>query len=452
LECVIVTYAATALIVIGGGFDLGWIRATALGKPLLILILAVPTRLALQVPLQLPLPRLPTGVARRLVPAVLHLPASVRDALVAILITRPPTIAASFLLNILVPPRGYRQFDLPFEHQKWAEIFTAWDSGWYFAIAKHGYTYAADGQTSVAFFPLYPMAMRILAWPFGASDRALWLAGILISWSSLFVSLVILHRFTMRLFGDREVARRAVLYLAVFPFSFFFSRVYTESLFLLTSMAAVMAAYDKRWWAAGMLGALAALTRPNGVLVAVPLLCLVWMDRADRRHLIRRILAVSLVPGGLGLYCLFLFWLTGNPLAWLDAQRHWLYSLGHAPWEQLLKLVNSLVKYGPYHFFFTSRLAPYQFFHGTVALILLAFTPAVFRYAGAPLGMYVLVSLLVPLTGSDLQGIGRYASVLFPVFMVAGRLAGKLHEPLLITCVVFRTLFGGLFVLLHPIF
>lgn len=453
LEIVIAVYSvALGAILLGGGFTLGWLSVTNAAKPILVLILAIPARLAIEWPSPLTAVIVSVDVKRWLTAALTRVPASVRDVAVAMLITRPAAFAAAFMVNILFPPRAYRGFTLPFDHAKWFEIFAAWDSGWYFEIAKNGYRYNPDGQSTIAFFPLYPMAMRAVAFLFGGSDRALWISGLLISWVAFICALIVLHRFTTRLFGDREAGRRAVLYLAVFPFSFFFSRVYTESLFLLVSIVAVVSAYDGRWWRAGAFAALAALTRPNGVLVVIPLFCLIWQGRPAWRELIRRGAAVSLAAVGFAAYCAFTYSLAGNPLAWLDAQRYWHYSVGDAPWRQLLKLIGGVVKHGPYDFFFTSKLAPYQFFHGAVALIFLGLTPAVFRHLGVPLGLYVLVSLLVPLSGSDLQGLGRYASVLFPVFMVAGVLSGRFHEAILVVCTLFLTLFVALFVLLHPIF
>ena len=177
----------------------------------------------------------------------------------------------AFLANVLFPAARPRPFPMPFEAAKFAETFAAWDSGWYFDIAQRGYYWSPSGQSSIAFFPLYPMLMRALAWPFGGGDRALWIAGIALSYACLFLGLAVLHRLTARTFGgDRETARRTLLYVAVFPFAYFFTQVYTESLFLLTSVSAVAAAVASRWGWAGLFGALAALTRPNGILIAVP--------------------------------------------------------------------------------------------------------------------------------------------------------------------------------------
>jgi hypothetical protein len=92
-------------------------------------------------------------------------------------------------------------------------------------------------------------------------------------------------------------------------------------------------------------------------------------------------------------------------------------------------------------------------FHGVVALFLLACVPTVFTRLGAPLGCYVLVSLLVPLSGNALSGIGRYGAVLFPVFMMLATIESRrMHEALPIIWSLFLALFVGLFVTWHPIY
>ena len=76
-----------------------------------------------------------------------------------------------------------------------------------------------------------------------------------------------------------------------------------------------------------------------------------------------------------------------------------------------MTLVASMELHGPYGFLFSSPMAASYLFHGATALLFLALTPFVFKRLGFALGAYVLASLLLPLSGSDLTGIGRYASV-----------------------------------------
>jgi hypothetical protein len=342
---------------------------------------------------------------------------------------------------------------MPFESARLAETFAAWDSGWYFDIARRGYYWNPDGQSSLAFFPLYPMLMRALAWPFGGSDRALWTAGIALSYACLFAGLAILHRLTATTLRDRETARRTVLYLAAFPFAYFFTQVYTESLFLLTTVSAVAAAVASRWGWAGALGALAALTRPNGILVVVPLGLLALAGRPRGAEVARRAAGIALVPLGLAGFCAFAWRLSGDPLAWLHAQASWGYTVGNRPWVELMRLLDGLERHGLYRYFFSDPLAPYYFVHGLVALVFVALTPAVFARLGPALGAYVAVSLYLPLTGNALEGIGRYAATLFPAFMLLGTVGSRrVHEAILIGSALVLSLLASLFAGFYPIY
>jgi hypothetical protein len=458
LDAVIAAYSAVGLIYLAsGGFDLGFVSVRRFSKPFLLLLALASLRAA--IPRSSWLPRLLGAAARRVRDRAATLDrrtpwaAAALDALVAVLTVHLVPKGTAFLSNVLFPTARPRPFPMPFEAAKFAETFAAWDSGWYFDIARRGYYWNASGQSSIAFFPLYPMLMRALAWPFGGSDRALWTAGIVLSYSSLFLGLAVLHRLTAKTFGNRETARRTLLYIAVFPFAYFFTQVYTESLFLLTSVSAVAAAVGSRWGWAGFFGALAALTRPNGILVAVPLGLLALAGRPRPAELMRRATALALVPLGFGAFCAFAFRLTGDPLGWLRAQAQWGYTVGNRPWVELMRLLDGLEKQGLYGYFFSDPLAPYYFLHGMVALAFVALTPSVFTRVGPALGAYVAVSLYLPLTGNALEGIGRYAATLFPVFMLLGTITSRrVHEAILIGSALVLSLLTSLFAGFYPIY
>ncbi len=458
-DAVIVAYVAAAtLYLVAGGIDLGVVSVRRFSKPALILLLLVSVRAA--IPRESWLTRrLARGRARlaeardRLLARSAWCPA-LYDSLAAVLAVHLVTKGTTFLASLLFPPARPRPFPMPFEAQRFAEGFAAWDSGWYFDIAQRGYYWSAAGQSSLAFFPLYPLLMRALAWPFGGSDRALWLAGIALSYACLVIALAVLHRFAEQRLGGREPARRTVLYLAVFPFAYFFTQVYTESLFLLTSVSAVAAAFASRWSWAGVFGALAALTRPNGILVAVPLALAALADRPRAAELVRRAVSLSLVPLGFASFCAFAYSLSGDPLGWLRAQAQWGYSVGNRPWVELMRLLDGLERQGLYGYFFSDPLAPYYFVHGVVALLLVALAPSVFRRLGLALGAYVAVSLYVPLSGNALEGIGRYAATLFPVYMLLGGLvrSPRVHEALVVSGALLLSLFSALFATWHPLY
>jgi hypothetical protein len=454
---VVVYLGLMALYLVTGPIDAGVFTVRGLAKPLLLTIVLVSLRAA--VSRSSWLSRLAWRTWRRaaadaaaLAGRVSWAPAAV-DAGVALLATRIVGKAIGFVVIVLVPPVGPRPFEMPFEHVKFAETFAAWDSGWYFGIAQRGYYFDPDGQSSIPFFPLYPLLMRIAAWPFGGTDRSLWLAGIVISYVSFFVALVLLHRLTERFVGTREAARRTVLYVAVFPFSYFFSRVYTESLFLLVTVAAVYAAFSSRWRLAGFFGALAALTRPNGLLIIVPLGILALQTGASWRERLRHVSPLIAVPSALGLYCCYVYSLTGDAFAWLDAQKHWGYSIGNRPWATLQQLLETLETRGIYSYLVAEREGIYASLHASVALTFIALTPSVFSRLGIALGSYVAVSLLVPLSGNALEGLGRYAATMFPVFILLGTITSqRFHDVLLIVGSLGLVLLITLFVTLHPIY
>jgi len=455
LDSVIVLYTvALGVALVTGGIDLGWLSIAETSKPLLVLLILLPIRLAVRQTWWL------TERANRawaaLTPSwtalTARVPAAVRDVAFALLVSRLAIVVVALFMNLLFPPARPRSWAMPFTRNQLFEIFAAWDSGWYFDIARRGYYYGEDGQSSVAFFPLYPLTMRAVAWLFGSSERAVWGAGVAISFVAALAALLVLHRLTERLFHDRETARRTVLYLAIFPFSFFLGTVYPTALFLLLTTLAVSAAYGSRWWLAGLVAGLTTVTRPNGILIGIPL-GLLALRGASLDQVAYRLMALAPIPLSLLAYSLYVDSLAGDPLAWLHSQSEWGYSLGRAPWKGLLTLMQALESKGLEGYVASSEFAPFRLFHGTVALLVLMITPAVFKRLGAPLGAYVLVSVLVPLTSNALEGIGRYATGLFPVFMVLGSLRQpRLHEAILIVWPMFLVLFLGLFVTWHPIY
>jgi hypothetical protein len=458
LDGVVVAYAAAGVLyLLAGEIDLGIVSVRRFSKPFLLLLVLAAVRAAL--PWDSWLTRALARGRLRLRDAWQRLEGrtpwarAALDAGVAVASVHVVLKGATFLANLLFPAARPRPFPLPFAAERFAETFAAWDSGWYFDIAQRGYYYSAGGQSSIAFFPLYPLLMRALARPFGGSDRALWLSGMVLSAVCLWAGLAVLHRLTEWTYGAREPARRAALYVAVFPFAYFFTQVYTESLFLLTTVSAVAAASRSRWGWAGVFGALATLVRPNGILIGVPLGLMALLDRPRVPDLLRRGAALALLPLAMAGFCAFAWRLSGDPLGWLRAQDQWGYTVGNRPWVELMRLLDGLERNGLYGYFFSDPLAPYYFVHGTVALACLALVPSVFRQLGLALGAYVAVSLYVPLTGNALEGIGRYVATLFPFFMLlGGATSRRAHEALLVGSALVLSVLSALFASFRPIY
>src|SRR5690606_9530041 len=70
---------------------------------------------------------------------------------------------------------------------------------------------------------------------------------------------------------DSELASSTAKYVLLFPVSFFFSIIYTESVFVTLCIMSFYSMRRSRWLLAGLLAMLAALTRNQGVLLAIPI-------------------------------------------------------------------------------------------------------------------------------------------------------------------------------------
>jgi hypothetical protein len=305
-----------------------------------------------------------------------------------------------------------------------AAPFARWDSVWYLAIASGGY---GDG-TREAFFPLYPLVAKLAGLPL----RSALVGGALASTALLGVALVLLHRL-VALDHGRPVARNAVLVTALYPMSFFFSAVYSESLFLALSVGAVYAARRERWAWAGALGALAAATRSAGVLLLVPLLILyAWDTRGRRRRALRAdVLWLALVPLGLVAYCAYLALDGHDPMAPFRAQEVWFRSFAGpfaGAWDGVVagvqgarQLVSGVRE--PVLFrgaggdpFLVAR-------HNIELLAWLALTVAAtigaLRRLPVAYGAYLLATLALPLSypvgPQPLMSLPRFVAVLFPL-------------------------------------
>ena len=148
-----------------------------------------------------------------------------------------------------------------------------WDTVWYVDIARHGYT--TFGAT--AFMPLYPALMRLTA--VGGGYIA---AGLLISTVAAFFAFLGLYRLAGRMAPNRDLGPTVVLVCALLPTAFFLMAAYTEALFLALSVFAILAAVEGHWWHVAVLGVCGALTRQQGVLLAVlaapPIAVWLWQD------------------------------------------------------------------------------------------------------------------------------------------------------------------------------
>src|SRR5262245_4120982 len=356
--------------------------------------------------------------------------------------------AALFSLYTFVPNRHPRAnvWDIPaLTHDlgSFTDVWARWDSVWFLGIAEHGY--ARDG--SAAFYPLYPGAVGVLGRVFFGHYVV---AGIVVSLAAALASFLLLYRIAEERLGA-DGARRAVLYLAVFPFTLFLQAVYSESLYLLLTLAAFVLAERRLWLAAGAVTGLALLTRPTAVALLPPLLLLAWRERER----LRAVASLAVAPVVFAAYPLYLWAADGDPWRFLHAQRLWNRRLSpagplggiwdglRAGWAGVEQLASgshthaywpavSVADSDPFH------VAAVNLENLAFLALYLALTVVVWRRFGAPYGLFCAVSLAVPLSVPSsrwpLLSIPRFGLVLFPFFLALAAVAGgrpRLHTAIL---------------------
>lgn len=217
----------------------------------------------------------------------------------------------------------------------WGEAFQQlqrWDAAHYIHLIEEGYQgYTENGQhLFLVFFPGYVWAVRLLRLVIPSTA----LAGTALSCLCYGGACCYLYRLAGEAYNSR-VARDALLYMSLFPFSFFSGLVMTEGLFLLATTGACWYAWRGKWLAFGLFGALAALTRMTGLLViAVGVIRLLEayrpleppvgksLGRCWKPLLLR--LPLTLLPAvGTLLYLLLNLWVDGDPFAFASHQEHW---------------------------------------------------------------------------------------------------------------------------------
>ncbi len=195
-----------------------------------------------------------------------------------------------------------------------------YDGVWFLRVAVQGYP-----QGSFAtFFPLYPLVVRGAGFAVGHRYEV---AGIALSTVFFLAAAALLYSLVQTQFGHRA-AFCTVLFLSLFPTSFFFSAVYSESLLLLLSLLCFWC-LGREWLVlAGVAALLATLTRVTGVLLLLPLAMAYFgsSKRAAGRAWARPA-ALLLPPLGLLGYCLYLWRAVGDPVAWSTSESEWGRSL-----------------------------------------------------------------------------------------------------------------------------
>lgn len=299
-------------------------------------------------------------------------------------------------------------FDL---EPKWHQMWNRWDAVHYLELAEHGYTAPGqNGHESLVFYPLYPWLTRVAAF----FTRDYLAGGLVVSGIASVASGLLLHRLVALDF-PATVARNAVWFLFIFPTSYFLHISYTESLFIALTLGCLLAARTDRWLLAGILVALACLTRVNGLLL-MPVLAVEVLPRWWKtRRIDWRWLWIGLGVVGFAAYLLLNYQLTGDFFAFSKImEKHWFKKFA-PPWigvrDVWLRVFGVNLAEGFHEFFY----------------IVLGFVCTLWCWIRLrpSYAVWMTLNWLLVNSTSFVLSVPRYTLALFPIFILFADLATR---------------------------
>ncbi|WP_165423502.1 mannosyltransferase family protein [Ktedonosporobacter rubrisoli] len=316
-----------------------------------------------------------------------------------------------------------------------------WDAVRFTTIATQGY----PTPEYAAFFPLFPSLAHAFSVLF---HRDILESTMFISNLAFLGTLIVLYRFVEVEF-DPPTARRAALYLSIFPTALFFFAGYNESLFLFFLLLSFYAMRRAAWFLAGLFGGLALLSRSIGIFLALIFFCEFlrqkwpqlrqdWQERQLLRslRLLPSLLCILLIPLGLAVFAAGLYVRFHDPLAFLHAQAGWRQGLSF-PWVAPFIGIKSLFSIPLYTFANAHIIIELIAIGLFLALLILAlFGPERFRRDQWPLLLYGLLALVYITIFPGSPGNGgipydpmpsaqRLVLEIFPGFIVLARLGRR---------------------------
>ncbi len=315
-------------------------------------------------------------------------------------------------------------------------LWSRWDAPHYLYLAEHGYQAEGDQSVFLAFFPLFPWLVRLLQPLCGTFLTA---ALVLSTIASLPLA-VLMRRLTER--DHPGLGEPAVWFLFIFPTAYFLHVGYTESLFLALAVGAFLAVRSGRWALAGVLCALAALTRLNALVLLPALAAEAWLEYRQVRRWRPQWLWPLLTLGGVGVYLALNYWVGGHPLRFIEYQgEHW-FRRPSWPWIGVQEAWRSQTWRGPSE----AHLVGFE----ELFFVFLGFGATVYAWWRQRLSYAVWMTgnWLLSACQAYIFAVPRFSLLLFPMFMLMALSAKHRTAAALVTfwSLLFFGLFAGQFV------
>ncbi|WKZ25999.1 MAG: hypothetical protein QY322_01670 [bacterium] len=314
--------------------------------------------------------------------------------------------------------------------------------GWANFDGEHFTSIALYGYKSLQqfYFPFYPFLIDLIGSLFGRELYIYVWSGILISNLSLFLGLIGLYKLVSLDYSER-IAKLSIILMLVFPTSFYFAAVYTESLFLCLAVWSFYLFRKNKVLFASLLGMLASGTRAVGITLLPVFLINVFLDR---KLINKRLLSLLFIPLGLLAYMYYIFLYWGGSIKLYQAYTLFgeqrsdsIILLPQVFYRYVAKIIPNLSwSYPPVVFTVLLEFG--------IALLFLIVILYSFRKIRWDYWLFSVFGYLIPTVSGSFSSLPRYALLLFPMFIFASILLEKSNKYLRLGIYVFLAIMGTL--------
>lgn len=302
----------------------------------------------------------------------------------------------------------------------WA--FANFDGVHYLTIARAGYA----AQYTQVFFPLYPILIHYVGLLTGGN---LIISGLIISNIAFLISIFVLKKL-LEIDYSHDLVRWTIIFLILFPTSFYFGSLYTESLFFLLVLLSFYFARKGNWILAGITGLLASLTRFFGILL-LPALLIEWYLQ---KKSITRIIPLLLIPLGLLIYMYYLQVNFNDPLYFIHAQA---FFGAQRTGGSIILFPQVVFRY--LKIIFTPSLPLVALYPAllefVVSIIFLVLSVIALFRVRLSYSFFSFFSFIIPTLTGTFSSMPRYVIILFPCLIILSKIRSKSLK--YIICLVF---------------
>ena len=387
---------------------------------------------------------------------------STKKILLSFVVWRIVLFLVAFLAIYFIPKWGgwfpYADRALePTGLPSWIWGFGNFDGVHYLKIMQDGY----KNVFSQAFFPLFPLLGRALTSinvliPKSTTldlnimvDPAYFYNSFILANGLFVLALYYLYRL-FRLDYSEKTSYLSLLLLLVFPTSFYFGAIYTESLFLLLTVLCLYTLRKKNYLVAGVFAAFASATRVLGLALFVVLVVELLSNLKTKKFIlkskdfIKSSVGVLIAPLGTLVYMAYLKATTGDWLYFLTAQPSFGAERSATPFILLPQVIYRYIK-----MFLIIPVGSLQYLtlinEFLMTLIPLTLLIIFIKKIRLSYLFFMLICLVVPTLTGTFSSMPRYALMSFLLFPLIVEKTGKYYKLLVFLFLILGIILVSLF-------